>query len=327
MGSLRDGLRSTLLVLSAALSLLALGPSTTYGGDRVVLVSWDGVRRDVLKELLEWQPVDETPNVCPYARHAPVMPTECNGYLTCLPTLCNFQIIDSLVVEGKPLTRPQHAQLLSGYGPSETGDITNAGRRSLPMGMSIYERIFAERPEIFTVHIAGRKYVGRGVIRWARASGALKLDMKRGGRDRYSGRNTTERAVDALDVVGTSPFFMFVHFKATDVLGHRVGDGRKQYREAIIQNDVQLGALLQALMDRGLMPTTEVYVTTDHGFHGIFHVNGEDPLIADTWFASLRHNLAASISNMLDVTPTILRQLDVPLESADPPYRGRSLLP
>lgn len=327
MGPSRGVRPRALLALTAMLSMLALAPVPTHAGDRVVLVSWDGIRRDVLRELLQWQSIDETPKVCPNARHAPTMPVECNGYLTCLPTLCNFQIIDSVVVEGKPLTRPQHVQILSGYGPPETGEITNAGVRSLPAGMSIYERIIDARPEIFTVHIAGRKYVGRGVIRWARDSGALKLDMKRGARDRYSGRNTTERAISALDAVGTSPFFIFLHFKAADVLGHRVGDGRKQYREAIIQNDLQLGAFLQALMSRGLLPTTEIYVTTDHGFHGIFHVDDSDPLITDIWFASLRHNLNASLGTMLDVTPTMLRQLDIPTDLADPPYRGKSLLP
>jgi hypothetical protein len=301
------------------------GTPLAHASDRVVLVSWDGIRRDVLQELLQWQPLGEIPRACPQARHPIVMPTECNGYLTCLPALCNFQIVDSAVTEGKPLTRPQHAQMLSGYGPAETGEITNAGKTSLPPGFTVYERIAAARPEVFTAHIAGRKFVGQGIIRWAVQSGALRLDLRRGGRDNYGGANTTKRVVEALDAIGAKPFFLFVHYKAADVLAHRSSDNGKQYREAIVQNDVQLAGVLQLLVDRDLLPTTEVFVTTDHGFRGIFHVNGSDPAIAQTWFASLRHDLGASASSVLDVTPTVLTTLGIPVDSINPPFRGRSM--
>lgn len=310
-----------------ALSLLLGTDAPASAVDRVVLISWDGIRRDVLNELLQWQPLGEAPKPCPQGRQALVMPTECNGYLTCVPNICNFQIVDSNVVEGKPLTRPQHAQMLSGYGPPETGEITNAGSKSLPPGYTIYERIAAARPEVVTVHIAGRKFVGKGIIRWARRSGALTIDLRRGGRDNYTGINTTKRVVEALDSIVDSPFFLFAHYKAADVLAHRSGDGGPQYREAIVQNDVQLGAILQLLINRGLLPTTEVFVTTDHGFHGIFHVNSSDPDITRTWFASLRHNLTPTPTTMLDVTPTMLDTLGIPTEAVEPPFRGRSILP
>lgn len=315
----------------ALVSAVAVGGITSVptalAGDRVVLISWDGIRRDVLQELMQWQDLGETPEACPNARNAPVMPQECNGYLTCLPNLCNFQLVESAVTEGKPLTRPQHAQMLSGYGPVETGEITNAGKNSLPPGFTIYERIAAARPEVFTVHIAGRKFVGQGIIRWAKRSGALKLDVRRGGRDNYTGINTTKRVVDALDQIGDSPFFLFVHYKAADVIAHRSSDNGKQYREAIVQSDLQLGAVLQLLINRELLPTTEVFVTTDHGFHGIFHVNASDPAITGTWFASLRHDLSPFPSTILDVTPTVLSTLAIPIENMVPPYRGRSIVP
>jgi hypothetical protein len=316
--------------LIAAFTLLVsvlMPPLTAQASDRVVLISWDGIRRDVLQELLQWQPVGATPVACPNGRHEPEMPTECNGYLTCLPTICNFQIIDSAVTEGKPLTRPQHAQMLSGYGPLETGDITNAGKRGLPPGFTVYERIAAARPDVFTAHIAGRKFVGMGIIRWAKRSGALTLDMRRGGRDNYTGANTTKRVVQALDLIADSPFFLFIHYKAADVVGHRVGDGSKQYREAIIQNDKQLAAVMQLLIDRELLPTTEVYVTTDHGFSGIFHVNSEEPAITQTWFASLRRDLGIVHNSVLDVTPTVLETLGIPLDDISPPYRGAPMVP
>jgi len=319
------GSRSAMLALTFVGAVLS-SSGVALAGDRVVLVSWDGVRRDILEELNHWGDPVQSPRDCPNGRHEPVQPQICDGHWSCVPTICAFQMLDSAVVEGKPLTRPQHAQMLTGYGPEETGDITNAGKRSVPEGMTIYERIHAARPEIRTVHIAGRKFVGAGIIRWAQRDGALDLDMRRGGRDDYTGDNTTQRFTEALDAVGKDPFFIFVHYKAVDVIGHRSGDKSKTYREALVQTDEELGNVLNELAERGLLDTTEVYVTTDHGFDGIFHVSFEKVSVHDTWFASHSHNLVGEQATVLDLTPTVLETLGISTTNANPPYRGHSLL-
>jgi len=302
--------------------VLGTAAAQAFAADRVVLVSWDGIRRERLDALLHWQPGSEAAKACPQSRQETIMPELCNGEWSCLSALCRFQIIDSHVVEGKPLTRPQHAQMLSGYGPPETGVIANAGKRSLPPGYTIYERIKAVRPEVKTVHIAGRKFVGSGIIRWASDAGALDLDQRRGGRDNYTGAGTTEKFVEALDFVGNDPFFIFVHYKAADVVGHRAGDKRPSYSEAIVQNDLQLGGILDSLQERGLLNSTEIYVTTDHGFDGIFHTSSEKSWVTTTFLASRNPNLRSGPASVLDVTPTILSTLGVSMGSFTPPYRG-----
>jgi arylsulfatase A-like enzyme len=119
---------------------------------------------------------------------------------------------------------------------------------------------------------------------------------------------------------------MFVHYKAADVVAHRSGDQGKQYREAIIQNDVQLGDVLAMLSQRGLLNTTDVFVTTDHGFSGIFHVNPDLPEIAQTWLASRRSILGPGPATVLDVTPAVLDALGIDAAQFEPPYRGVSRL-
>jgi hypothetical protein len=319
------GLRSARLALTVLAAVLS-GAGYAHAGDRVVLVSWDGVRRDILQELNQWGAPSQNPRVCPNYRNDPIQPQLCNGHWSCVPTICSFQMLDSAVVEGKSLTRPQHAQMLTGYGPQETGDITNSGRHSVPEGMTIYERIRAARPDVTTVHIAGRKFVGAGIVRWADNDGALDLDLRRGGRDNYTGDNTTQRFVEALDYVGQNPFFIFVHYKAVDVVGHRAGDKSRGYREALANNDQELGNLLTNLKDRGLLDSTEVYVTTDHGFDGIFHLAFPKSSVHDTWLASYSHNLVEEQATILDVTPTVLQTLGIDLTNQTPPYRGKSLL-
>ncbi len=320
-------LRATPRSLGMLAAILLMGVGQPAGaGDRVVLASWDGVRRDVLHELLQWQPLAEEPVPCPTSRLVTIYPVECNGYQTCLPNLCRFQIIDSNDTEGKPLTRPQHAQMLTGYGPRETGEITNSGTAGVPPGLTIYERIAAARPEVRTVHVGGLKYIGQGVIHWATALGALNLAMRRGSRDQYTGENTTAQFQVGLDFIDGDPFFFFIHFKAADVVGHRAGARSNQYREAIMQNDAQLGSMLEILADYGVLDSTQVYVTTDHGFDGIFHTNINHATVSQTWIASSAHDLQPENARILDVAPTLLDALGIDTGNAEPPYRGHSLL-
>lgn len=319
---------STLLrSVPAALLLAGAMASQAAAADRVVLVSWDGVRRDVLHELLEYQPIAEAPKACPSNDGMPKMPVACGEHWTCLPTLCSYQVIDSMDVAGKGLTRPQHAQMLTGYGPEEIGDITNSGRAGVPEGMTVYEHLAADRPDVATVHLAGLKFIGEGVISHAVDSGAISLLLKRGARDRYTGSNTTEQVEVGLDYLDSWPtFFFFIHYKAPDVVAHRAGDRSRSYRQAIINSDVQLGAVMQMLSDRGLLAGTKIYVTTDHGFDGIFHINRDTPSVAETWMASLTHDLQPGPATIQDVTPTVLDAFGVDTSAMRPPYRGVSKL-
>ena len=72
---------------------------------------------------------------------------------------------------------------------------------------------------------------------------------------------------------------------------------------------------------------TEIYVTTDHGFRRNMHVNPNEPLITNTWFASGKRNFDPTVSaTVLDVTPTILDRLGIAIDNVDPPYRGHSCI-
>ena len=129
--------RASALLLAAVFACFATlvgGVPVVEAADKMLVVSWDGVARRVLKQLLYWQDAGETPRACPSERFEPTMPTLCGEHLTCLPNLCRFQLVDSWDSTGKPLTKPQHAQMLSGYGPETTGVFRNNGAASMPAG-------------------------------------------------------------------------------------------------------------------------------------------------------------------------------------------------
>jgi len=301
--------------------------SSSYAADRMLVVSWDGAARRVVRELLHWQAAAEPAKACPTERFGAVMPMLCGEQWTCLPNLCRFEVIDSWDSTGKPLTRPQHAQMLSGYGPDTTGVVSNNGSASMPEGYTLYERLKAARgPGLKTVHIAGLKYVSRGVTAKAQRNGSIDVFARRGGPDGRTGVNTTRRALPIIDAVAQGPFFMFVHYKEADVTAHLRGVDSVAYREALMLIDKELGVLLAELDAKGAMPTTSVLVTTDHGFTGRFHVSRE-VTNTDTWIASLNLDLRADrYAKLLDVTPTIYDYFGVSVDDFDPPLEGRSLL-
>jgi hypothetical protein len=315
------------IALFLVVSIAGFASSARAVTDRVLLVSWDGVGRDVVEELLHWQPLGDDPVACPAKRRPATMPVQCGEELTCLPNLCRFQFLNSWDSEGKPLTRPQHAQMLSGYGPVTTGVDRNAGSSTMPPGYTVYERLDAFfGPGHMNGHIAGRKYVSRGIVRWADQDETLDVNLRRGGPDGRTGVNTTKRALPVIADFADDRFFLFVHYKEADVTGHRAGTRKANYRETVISIDQQLGALMQGLEDAGIRDSTQVLVTTDHGFDGRFHV-GRHGSIVETWIAADPWVLVDNgYAKLLDVSPTIYDLFGVPTDEFVPPLEGVSLL-
>ena len=83
---------------------------------------------------------------------------------------------------------------------------------------------------------------------------------------------------------------------------------------------------MRALSDAGILDSTQVLVTTDHGFDGRFHV-GRQSEIVETWIAADPPLLIDNgNAKLLDVTPTVYDLFGVPTQGFDPPLEGVSLL-
>lgn len=89
-----------------------------------------------------------------------------------------------------------------------------------------------------------------------------------------SAETVTNREVlgHALDVVNRgAPQVMVVHFPETDNVGHKLGWGSPEQMVAIREADAAIGTLLGTLASRGLLEQTLVIVTADHGGAGRRH--------------------------------------------------------
>ena len=69
---------------------------------------------------------------------------------------------------------------------------------------------------------------------------------------------------------------MFVHFPSTDNVGHAIGWGTPQQLAAVETADKQLARVLAALDEAGVLGSTLIILTADHGGAGKEH-GPDDP--------------------------------------------------
>ncbi len=324
--------RTARLLVTAA-SLLALvvvarSPASPAPYKRVILISWDGVRRDTLYDLLDADPAE------PCWRDGDVFPVPTGrpngqgepGY-TCLPALAGakpadapaespayapYQVLGSHTTnEGETYTKPQHASLLTGYGVGVHGLWGNKTTGWVPVGSTIYERLMdafdpvdpatgRRNGYVFrTQHTADRKFVGTSIVYWARRSKALQVYTSHGNEGRgkpgplkYVATSFAKWQAEAAALGQESPsFFMFLHFKNPDTTGHVAGDGSRQYREATMLADARLYLLMEMLRSYGWQDTA-ILVTTDHGFDGVWHSRPAGRIVFNTWLAAYNVTLS-----------------------------------
>lgn len=328
---LRHRIPARLALAGIACCLAGLSnAATATAGDyqRVVLVSWDGVRRDVLDSLLDvadpMQPCWNGSTVMPVSTGRPGSHGD-PGY-TCLPALAGlkpagvpaespsyapFQVIASHTTDdGETMTKPQHASMLTGYSTTAHGVTTNVSSSRLPAGITLYERLmdaFDPVPPLGkrngyilrTLHSADKKFVGTSVTYWAKKNRALQTatghgndDGDRPGALTFADKAFAKWKKDAVTRGLPDPgFFVFLHFKSTDWAGHLGGSNSANYRAAIVATDRKLYSLLEMLRRYGWSDAA-VLVSTDHGFGNIQHSRIDGRTVINTWMAAYNVHLS-----------------------------------
>ena len=167
-----------------------------------------------------------------------------------------------------PLTRPAHTSLLTGLYPPEHGI-----RDNLPAKLDSSIPTLATRLETAGYHTAA--FVGSFLL--GRGSGLeAGFDVFgdgsiAGAGDRIGSkaeRRAEEVASEALEYISTAraPFFLWVHFYDPHAPYDPPGAfASKGYSGEIAYTDSQVGRLVGALRTRGLLGSTLVVVTADHG--------------------------------------------------------------
>ncbi len=72
-------------------------------------------------------------------------------------------------------------------------------------------------------------------------------------------------------ITSHKPNLLFLHFDGIDHAGHTIGWGTPAYYQAISKIDSYIGQILQAVKEAGIMKSTIILVTADHGGKGKSH--------------------------------------------------------
>jgi len=130
-----------------------------------------------------------------------------------------------------------------------------------------------------------------------------------------------DKALEMLDKYTNMPFLFFVHCAEVDHSGHKYGEPSKEYNDAIISGDAQLGRLVEKLKALNLYDTTRIYVTADHGFD----VGAKGHSYAPYVFLATNDKKVMRDGVRADVAPTILDSFGFDLSKIEPPLDGESL--
>lgn len=276
----------------------ALWPSPDpTASPKVLLVGWDGVRPDVLREV-------PTPNLHALAAAGSFSETA----QTARPTVSG----------------PCWSSILTGTLPEKHGvtsnDFTPNRYRDYPDLFTLAE---AARPELRTFVVAdwlplvtedaGGPLIGGPVDQKIALDGYelgwLEADSL-----------SVEQALEALRT--GDPDLLFVYLGAPDEISHNTGGIGPAYRDAIATADRHLGRMVQAIRDRASFPQEDwlVLVTTDHGRTDEGGHGGESPQETTVFYLasgpSTRVGTTEPPPTVVDVVPTALAHLGIPLDPA-----------
>lgn len=282
--------------LAGALALCILLPAVAAQrtpSPRVIVISWDGAKPSVLKEMVQEGRLPALKRM---------MDAGCWTWnaRTILPSS----------------TLPAHISMLTGLSPEAHGVTWNSHKPE--KGPLKVETIFsvAKKDGFRTAMV-----VGKPKLRLLDKPGTLDDDVLEEGDARAVGRAARQILRQK------NPDLLFVHFAQPDEAGHDWGWGDErtgtaaspQYQNALEACDRALGTLLREIHRSGRRGTTLIILTADHGGMGRNH-GGDDPQettipwIASGGLVAVRGELKSPVKAM-DTAATALTALGIPVPS------------
>ena len=307
----------------------------------VILIGWDGCRRERLKEMIGR---NEVTNLMALAKEG--------------------RLVDIDVTSGATDTKAGWTEILTGYGPDKTGVYSNSRYQPIPAGFTVFERLeaFLGPSNIDTVAIIGKKaHVDNDPPRkvpydeWqAREKRQRRFDRVMPGKANVEGGQIVEedgrkyvlvpgkpwynasqtmdlfengllrnervvrRTLEELEKRKDHRFFFFIHFPEPDHAGHANGEDSKEYAGAIQSDDECTGRIMAKLKELGLYNKTLIYITADHGFNPGQQGHSYAPYV----FLATNDPKVSRDGDRADIAPTILERFGVDLAKVDPVLDG-----
>lgn len=294
-----------LLAVGAVVPAAAFDPAVPQAGRSAVLLSWDGVGRERLRDLLA---AGRLPGVSALVRNGSLVGIDVTGHRTD--------------------TKAGHAEMLTGYGPGVTGVHSNTRFRPIPAGLSIFEVL---QRRFGSGRIATIMVTAKTSNLGSAGPGFLKpgepWHLVRPGLTVWDGDTVRDasvvgpRALAGLRRFAAQRFFAFFHFRDADAAGHREGERSPGYTEAIIACDRWLAAIVAELKALSIDRRTMVFVTADHGFDPGARVHRNAPRV----FLATDDPAVVRSGDQRDIVPTLLAEMGADPAAVRPRLAGRPL--
>ena len=277
-----------LLALSALRTTAQTAPARPVPGlDRVVLISIDGLRPDVLLR----------------ADAPAIRQLMDRGSFTLWANTTDVAI-----------TLPSHTSMVTGVSPQKHGVTWNDDSKltTYPKVPTLFE--LAHRAGYTTALVAGKRKF-ESLARPGTVD-ALSIPL---GTSKVADDAVRDAAIDLIRT--RHPDVLMVHFPQTDAVGHADGWGSPQQLATVANADRGVAAIVAALRAQGLLDTTLIIVTADHGGAGKGH-GGLDPRSRHIpWIVAgpgVRQNYDLTLDDKLvvnttDTFATILYVLGLPV--------------
>jgi predicted AlkP superfamily pyrophosphatase or phosphodiesterase len=295
----------------ALLSWMILSPDTvTSRGDessttpprpKVLIIGIDGCRPDALRKA-EMPHLDELIE---------------DGAL-CLGT----RIFPEGPIISDTISGPGWSSILTGVWADKHGVVNNeftAPRyEEYP---HFFRRLKDARPDAFTASYVDWAPIHERIVTAADVSRSFETEA-----DKTYQAGDVQVASQSVEILATGdPTALFAYFGQVDVAGHAHGfhPTVPEYITAIENVDRHIGRLLAAMRQRRTFPQEDwlVIVCTDHGGRGTGHGGGhEQPEINQVFLITSGPSAArgdwAGPTSLVDVVPTALTHLGVPIDAA-----------
>jgi hypothetical protein len=161
----------------------------------------------------------------------------------------------------------------------------------------------------------GQKFVLLHAKPWYNAS--RHMDLFRNGL--LENERVATTAMGKLEESRDKRFFFFIHFAEPDHSGHRYGENSQEYTDALKDDDMWTGRIIEKLRALNVYRRTLIYVTADHGFDEGALGHHYAPYI---FVATNDKTFVRKAGCREDIAATVLKRFGVDLAKIDPPLDG-----
>ncbi len=268
----------------------APAPPSVGGPKGVIIVIWDGTQRAHLLEMLN---SGQLPNLSGFIRENQPLTWPVIKSQTCRPGSEAGYMTE---------TGPANSAISTGLGYAGMANWTNAEPHRIPDGLTLWEWFKRRGYATGLVCSKDEPFWPSVTLDNARR----EIDYWRVGKQPQSW--VTDNALAFIRTHAGSRFFLWIHYKDPDTLGHGHGENSAEYTQGLVIDDEEFGRLIRELRAQGMMGDTLLILTTDHGFNE--GGNQHDTCTPDTKDLFLAVNdtakgMSGCVRYQTDITPCI----------------------